>query len=181
MTLRPEETTVTEVCAIGSDECTHWASAAPSPKHDGLKAIIEQGGVFNEMHFIPGQSVVQNELPWSADVMGAGYAWARFVTRQTNTGGYQQMAIDSLGRTHLAISFITQGGSESVTLYVREYPDGQGREWQVERIDEPGVAFLMMDSKATVSMFMFNHDEFDGPTGIKLLTRRCVEYLQVEE
>ncbi len=181
MTLRPEETTVTEVCAIGSDECTYWASAAPSPRHDGLKAIIEQGGVFKEMQFIPGQSVVQHELPWSADVMGAGYAWPRFVTGMTNTAGYQQMAIDSLGRTHLAISFITQDLSESRTLYVREYPDGQGREWQVERIEEPGVAFLMMDSKATVSVFMFNNDKFDGPTGIRLLTRRCVEYLEKEE
>lgn len=40
---------------------------------------------------------------------------------------------------------------------------------------------LMMDSKATVSVFMFNNDEFDGPKGIRLLTRRCVEYLEKEE
>ncbi len=138
------------------------------------------GWGFQDLQFTPGQPVVESEAPWSADVMGYRYDWPAFVMSEAGTGGYQQMVVDSLARAHLAFTFVT-GDLKLVTLYVREYPNGQGPEWQVERIEEPGVAFLMMDSKARAYVFMVNNEAAHGPEGIKLLTRQCVEYLPVEE
>ncbi len=173
-------------CTSGTvPPCANWAIAAPGPGRDSIVALVltglGEGPAFERLQFVPGLPVARGEVPWSADVAGYGLGWPLFVTDSTTSAGYQQMVIDSLARTHLAISFLTQDGPESVTLYIREYPDGQGHEWQIEPIDEPGIPFLIMDSKANVHVLMFNNNEFDGPKGIQLLTRRCEEYLPGEE
>lgn len=179
LTLEPEAIYETRVCD-GIGQCSYWAAAAASPKRDGLVAVIEQNSVFKKLRFIPGQEVIEEDLPWSAEVVvDHGFSWP-YLLPLTTTGGYQQMMLDSLGRIHLVMSFIMKKGEEfgpPVNLYLRQYPNSDGQDWTIEPIDEPGVAFLMMDSKATVHVFIVNTDEKAGPEGIKLLTRRCENYL----
>lgn len=178
LTLGPEAIYETRVCD-GIGQCSSWAAAAASPKRDGLVAVIEQNSVFKKLRFIPGQEVIEEDLPWSAEVVDYGFYWPYLFPLAT-TGGYQQMMLDSLGRIHLVMSFIAKKGEETgppVNLYLRQYPNGDGQDWTIEPIDEPGVAFLMMDSKATVHVFIVNNEDKAGPEGIKLLTRRCENYL----
>lgn len=188
LTLEPSGVTETKVCDYfesSGKECSYWATAAPSPRRDSLVAIVAWPnghsvvGELEELRFTPGLPVARNFVPWSAEVAGYGFDWPLFVHGMSTSAGYQQMVIDSLGRKHLVLSFYERDWKGGVSLYIREYPDGEGHEWQIERIEGPGVAFLTMDSQASVQIFMFNNDGHDGPEGIRLLTRRCEEYLDV--
>lgn len=181
LALEPEVIHETRVCD-GIGQCSYWATAAASPNRDGLVVLIEHNSVFKKLRFTSNQEVFEEDLPWGAEVVNYRFYWPYLLVTMATTGGYQQVMLDSLGRIHLVMSFHTERGEKfgpALTLYLRQYPNGDGQQWAIEAIDEPGVAFLIMDSKATVHVYIANNNQNPGPERIKFLSRRYDNYLSI--